>query len=242
MKHIISILFLCSLSAQMAAQKYVVSDSSYTVNTGGAFFTVHDVIFSNGEETHIKTLIGDTAALFNVFYNRFVQAGTQMATDARFVLTFTRKIADLKKDNDDLLAIAGQDALDTITARLSGAIMEDGWTIRQNGTAQDIAFTINNGGQLRYSVGGNTRNAIFFGDVLRLNNYAGGGDLPLYKVESGNYKSIDNKITLRRHGGPANRSAAPPPAEAANTAPATKQAAPATQVKKQKVSRKKKKQ
>lgn len=243
MKHIIAILFLCILSAQMAAQsKYTVTDTSYTTNSAGVFFAVRDIIYSNGEESHTKTLIGDTSALFDAFYNRFVQAGTQMATDARFVLTFPRKIADLKRDNDELLAITGKDAMDTITAKLSGAIMEDGWTIRQNGTPQDLAFTINNSGQLRYSVGGNTRNALFFGAVLRLNNYNGADDLELYRVESGNYKSIDNKITLRRPGGPANRSAAPPPQEAANTAPATKRAAPAPEVKKQKVSRKKKKQ
>ena len=240
MKHIIAILFLCILSAQMAAQsKYTVTDTSYTTNSAGVFFAVRDIIYSNGEESHTKTLIGDTSALFDAFYNRFVQAGTQMATDARFVLTFPRKIADLKKDNDDLLAITGKDAMDTITAKLSGAIMEDGWTIRQNGAPQDLAFTINNSGQLRYSVGGNTRNALFFGAVLRLNNYNGADDLELYRVESGNYKSIDNKITLRRPGGPANRSAE---AATVKAAPATKQAAPEAEVKKQKVSRKKKKQ
>ena len=234
---LITLLFLCSLSAQMIAQKYTVTDTTYTTNSAGVFFTVRDIIYSNGEETHTKTLIGDTSALFDAFYNRFVQAGTQMATDARFVLTFPRKIANLKKDNDDLLAITGKDAMDTITAKLSGAIMEDGWTIRQNGIPQDLAFTINNNGQLRYSVGGNTRNALFFGAVLRLNNYNGADNLELYRVESGNYKSIDNKITLRRPGGPANRSAE---AAAVKAAPVTKQAAP--EVKKQKVSRKSKKQ
>jgi hypothetical protein len=212
---IITLLFLCSLSAQMTAQqKYTVTDTTYTDNSAGVFFSVRDIVYSNGEESHTKTRIGDTLALFDAFYSRFVQQATQMATDAKYVITFPSLIGDMNRDNNLLLATTGKDALDTITARLSAPLLEDGWTLRSNGTAEDILFIVNANGQLRYTITGfATRNATLFGSVIRMNNYKDGNAIDLYRVASGNYKTIDNRLTLRRPGGPANRSALAPPPE-----------------------------
>lgn len=195
------LLLLCSLSAHMTAQRYTVSDTTYISSTGGAYFTVRDVVYSNGEESHVKTIIGDSAALFLSSYDRFVTLARQMATDARAVMPFPRQIGELNKQNNYLLSVSGRDIMDSITAKLSGPLLEDGWTVKSSGVEQDITFNINNNGQLRYTVAGTTKNALFFGDVIRLNAYLGGNDLDFFKVESGNYKTIDNASTLRRPGG-----------------------------------------
>lgn len=210
---LITLLFLCSLSAQMIAQKYTVTDTTYTTNSAGVFFTVRDIVYSNGEETHTKTRIGDTLALFDAFYNRFVNTAAQMSTDARYAITFPALIGDMNRDNNLLLATTGKDALDTVTARLSAPLLEDGWKLRTSGAgAEDVVFIVNNNGQLRYTITGfTTRNATLFGQVIRLNNYKDGTAIDLYQVASGNYKTINNSITLRRPGGPANRSVTAPP-------------------------------
>lgn len=250
MKNIILLLLLlCSVSAQ-AQTKYTVSDTSNIVNSAGLFFEVRDVLYSNGEELHTKTLLGDTASLFSAAYSRFIQSAEQMSTDARYVLLFPKRITELNKDNSTILSATGMDVLDSITARLGSALLEDGWTLRTQGAAQpaDIVFSVNNNGQLRYTITGQAaRNAWLFGAVIHLLNYLGTGDaIDLYRTESGNYKTVDNRITLRRPGGPANRSAlAPPPepvpdpvlAEPKNGTPVTPAKAGGTDTKKPKKKR-----
>lgn len=219
MKQLIFILlFLCSLSAQ-GQQKYTLSDTSSIVNAGGLYYEMRDVIYSNGEELHTKTLLGDTSTLFDAAYSRFTGLAEQMATDARYIVTFPKKITELNKDNTAIFDATGRDVLDSISARLGAPLLEDGWTLRTRGsgaaTVAGVLFNVNANGQLRYTVDGQAaRNAWLFGAVIHLVNYLGTGyAIDLYRTESGNYKTVDNRITLRRPGGPANRSAIGPPPE-----------------------------
>ena len=208
----IKILIFILLPFSAFAQRYTVLDTSYTVNTGGVFFEVHDVTYSTGEQSTTKTLIGDTATYFNANFNRFQDEVRRMAVIAQSAFNMGRRLGDLKKENDKILSATGRDILDTIAARNAIQFTASGWTIRDT-SAKSIAFSVNASGQLRYQIQGQTaRNAFLFGDAITLNNYLGTGkDLFVFKTESGNYRNREGTILVRQPGGAQNRATTLPP-------------------------------
>lgn len=188
------------------AQRYTILDTSYTVNTSGVFFEVHDMTYSTGEQLTEKVLIGDTSTYFNANFNRFQDESRRMAITAQAVFNMGKRLNDLKKENDKILTATGRDILDTISARNAIAFTSSGWAIRDT-SMKSISFSVNSSGQLRYQIQGQTtRNAFLFGDAITLNNYLSTGkDLFVFKTESGNYRNRDGTILLRKPGGAQNR-------------------------------------
>lgn len=199
-------IFLLLFPFTAFAQRHTVSDTTYTINDAGKFFSVREVLYSTNEATTEKTIIGDTVAYFNATFARFQNEAERMAQAARTVFDFGKRLTVLKKENDKVLLATGKDALDTITARLSASFLSGQWTIRDT-SVKDIAFSVNGNGQFRYQITGQlTRNADLYGDAITLNNYLSTGkDLFLFKTRSNNYRNREGTIILRMPGGAQNR-------------------------------------
>jgi len=220
------VLFFLLFPALLSAQTVLTKDTTYQTNANGKFYNVREVEYSNGESSVVTTLVGDTATVLENALQRMISEGTRMANDAREVSRFDNIINRMVQEANFILASTGRDVLDTLTAKYSGALLIDGWSILDT-LERDIAFNVSANGQLRYLITGfQARNAAIFANTMRLTNYKSTGtNLDLYKATNGNWFSLDGRIKVRFPGNPdsisnkANRSAAPPPAEPA--APST---------------------
>lgn len=77
MKHtIIFTLLLCSVSA--FSQRTTLSDTSFITNSGGRFFENRIITYSNGESSAVVTLVGDTAAVQDLYRNAVNVEGRQL--------------------------------------------------------------------------------------------------------------------------------------------------------------------
>lgn len=192
------------------SQRYTVLDTAYTVQDN-LFYEVREVTYSSGESSYTKTLIGDSSAVFNAAFVKFQDESNRMAHVAQQVFGYAKALNAMKKESDYVLSITGKNPLDTITARQSDAALAAGWTIRDT-SALDIEFSVNANGQLRYQIQGQTtRNADHFGSAIILNNYLSSGkDRFFFKTESGNFRTLDGAILLRKPGGALQRATVVP--------------------------------
>lgn len=194
--------FLIFLPALLPAQKDIVTDSTWITSSGGKFYENHIVRYSTGEEDGgYKRLLGDTAQVLSRNITRIEQQAELLANDARVVMEFPAKIKELIRSDAAISALLGQSPIDSLRRKYSAPLVDSSWTIRSGGQARDIVFSVNAQGGLRYKIDTlQTRNAVVLGGVLRLNNYLGGDDMPLYKVRDGFYASIDKGIVLKPAG------------------------------------------
>lgn len=212
MKHIF-VTFSIILCIKAGAQSVVTFDTLYQTNENGLFYEVREVQYATGESSTTKTLAGDTSAIFGTYYRAFLAEGNRMATEANVARKFDKEISGIIDRNTAVLLSTGTDPLDTITANFAAEILQSGWNIQDDTTFLDIAFSVNNAGQLRYEITGfPTRQATLIGGSMRLNNYkATGKKMDLFKMPGGNWTSIDDAVKIKLPGNVSSRSAAPPP-------------------------------
>ena len=229
MRNIIYFLFL---PLSLFAQRETKVDTTWIENAGGQFFGVRRIVYLNDEEDYKKTLIGDTARLAQNQVERITTRAASMAVDASQVSTFKRKLADLIRESDAVLAASGVSPIDTVQKLHVLKFLSPGWTIRQSGVITDVSFAVNANGRLRYTVTGQSaRNADLFGDVMILNAYPiTGSQVELYRNSGGNYMTLDRSVVVRMPGSTANvaggqsRSLDAPPVIEKLEAPTKKQA------------------
>ena len=198
-KHILLFCLLACCSAAFS-QRVLILDTAYNTAANGAFYNVREVRYNNGEGSVTTSLIGDTVTIFQNFLNTLTGSGIFMANAAREAARFDRDITKMIQDAAGVQATTGRDPLDTLTARYSAPLLVPGWEISDTVT-RAVSFSVNAGGQLRYTVTGfQARNAFIFSNTLRLNNYLNGGALNLYKNTGGNWFSIDNGIKMKLPG------------------------------------------
>lgn len=214
------LLFLCSLSAQpklFSQNGDPVTDTSEIVLQGGKFFEVKMQTFADGDEINTKTMIGDSTALVQSTEDRIISKAATLAVDARYVSQSRKALTELIRQDNAVEGATGISPLKNIVQNYSSPFLESGWKIKESGAAIDISFSVNAGGNLRYTpAGGTTRTAILFGDAIRLRNWTGTTGMDLYQLKAGGpWVNLDRTVILRPPGnaGPVSRQAAPAPVE-----------------------------
>ncbi len=203
MKYLFFIFILAFAPVYVRAQAITTKDTTYQLSTGGKFYEVREVEYIDGSGSVTRSLIGDTMTIFANTLNFVVSEGNRMASDAREVIRFDEIVNNLSARITEVLAVTGRDIFDTLAARYSAPLLAQGWAISEDTTGIDnIMFSINAGGQLRYQITGNpTRNAFIIGRVMRLVNYPGHGhSIDMYRMPGGNWISIDRRIKLQFPG------------------------------------------
>lgn len=186
----------------LGAQVYTTLDTSYQVSQNGKFYEVREVRRSNGESSIVTTFVGDTTSIFGNYLAGIYADGNQMSGQARDASRFGADITKMIQRANEAFAITGRDVLDTLTKKYATPLLVSGWVLKDTSGTKDVAFSVNNNGQLRYTVSGfQARNANLFGGVIRLNNYLSSGyDVDLFKSVAGNWFTIDNKLKMRFPG------------------------------------------
>jgi hypothetical protein len=201
MKNALVILF--SVSAFFAhAQSAIVKDSTYTITVNGKFSQAHYIEYEDGS-TSLTVSPGLTAdETYTAKLQEFESAAGTMANDVRHVSGFSKRLTELKRQNDAIKTLTGKSPLDTIQSRQIFDYLVAGWSIKENGAvARDVVFTVTAGGQMRYKIGSDAvKNVTLFGDAMRLNNYGTGIDADLFKLQNGNFVDAIRRVILRKPG------------------------------------------
>lgn len=214
MKKLLFYLLLFAPAFLFAQSGEPVSDTSYFVQQGPQFYEVKTAIYQDGSELTTKTLIGDTTAMVESAKARLTSSAATMAVDIRHVSTFKKKFTTLVRESDQVKALTGVDPQRSVQEDYDDAFLVSGWKIRRDGTTNDVVFTVNAQGALRYAVaGGQTRAATLIGNAVRLNNYPSNGtDTDLFALPNGVWVNADRSIVLRPPGNnaPVNRAGGAP--------------------------------
>ncbi len=182
-------------------------DSLVIVSTGGGNFEEAQFVeYSNGAKHETHTPIGTAIDVANKKQAEWTRKTLTMASDARFILTFQKRITEIKRENNTIKALTGISPLDTIQALLVSPFLEAGWTLKADTVTRPMVFSVNGSGAFRHKVGTDAaKGADLFYDIIRLNNYPTTGvNTDLYKKNNGNYADLSGRYLLRRPGGPAN--------------------------------------
>lgn len=200
MRNIVFIILCLPLFA--SAQTIVTKHSAWQEITGGKFYVVRLVEYSDGTYSQTRNLSGDTATVFNNSLKTAVQEGYRMANVAYEARDNDKSIRAVLKQSDTLLVYTGMDLADTLTAIFSPSLLASGWEITEAGSEWAIEFTVNANGSLRYQIAGYVqRGGNVISNTMRLNNWRDSGkNIDLYKAPGGNWFSIDDAVKIKFPG------------------------------------------
>jgi len=173
MKHIIFLILTLNLTILHSQE--IVSDSSY-LKWDKAWFRVVTQTYDNGNINILQTYIGDTMTLYNQSIDGIRNSTSSMANDVSFVSNYGKKVRDLLKDSDEILAKAGKSPVDSIELADIESFLISGWTIKSPTGTTDITFNRSNADKLRYQhLSTTNRQVDLLGSVIRLRNYPTNG-------------------------------------------------------------------
>jgi hypothetical protein len=180
-------------------QSIVTKDSTWQAGESGKFFAFRLTEYANGESVQTKTLIGDTATVFNNALKSSLNEGYRMATVAYEARDFDKTIKGVLAQSDSVLQMTGMNVSDTMTAMFAPALVAQGWVLQESGLTRDITFTVNSNGSLRYQIAGFAqRGATIIANTMRLNNFKDSGQsLDVFRAPGGNFFSIDNRVKIK---------------------------------------------
>lgn len=200
MKNALYIFFFLPLF--LHGQNIVTKDTVYQQSENGNFYEVRRVEWSNGTYSQSRTLIGDTATVFNSYLSSFVSESGRMANVAFEARDFDKIIRGMLQRRDSVLLQIGRDLTDTLAQTYAGPLLQSGWNVTEDATLSDITFSIGGTGQLRYEITGHpTRNAFILGRAMRLNNWKNTGkSLDVFNAPGGNWFSINDAVKIKLPG------------------------------------------
>jgi len=209
---LIYIFLLCSLFAQ--AQE-VSKDSIAIEQVNGLYFSARYVEYDNGNAQTTRTIIGDgtAAAVFSQNLALLRIQSESMASQAEDVSKFPKRLTEIKRQSDAIKTLLNKSPLDTIQAAQIATYIAPGWTMKTNGvsTPVDVVFSVTAGGQMRHNLGNTPRNVTYFGDAMRLHNFPSSGiNTDFFRVQNGNFVTLDRAYILRKPGSTQQRNAAKP--------------------------------
>jgi hypothetical protein len=205
MRYILFLLLFLPLFA--TAQRETVTDTSYITTTNAKFFETRYIVYDNGESSTTVTLIGDSAAVRDLYANRISTEAAQLNAAAQIVIKRNKTLSELNRLDTyatALLGAARSPLLSIQTAQewpfYANNTGVPGWTLIDASGTRTVTFDHNTAGLLRYRISTGTRERlIVFGDVIRLRNYpAANSDTELYKLPSGSYTNLDGTVKLRK--------------------------------------------
>lgn len=191
-------LLLFAPIAALAQNNEPVSDTSYFIKQGAKFYGVQTKIYADGSELTVKTLVGDTTELVSGMKDRITGQAMSMAVDARYVSTSRKRLNDLLRESDQVLALTGIDPQKEVEVEYSAPFLESGWTVKNGGARVPITFSMSAQNNLRYSLnGGANKQVDLCGSVIRLRDFTGTAAIELYQLKSGGkWVDLNRSVTL----------------------------------------------
>ena len=148
---IFAVLFLCSLSA--FAQRTVLSDTSFISNTSGTYFETRAITYSNGENSTVKTLIGDTLAVANIYLNAANTEGRQLASAVALVVNRNTTTANIRRYDNTCAASTGRGVFARTQEKLQSKWVGETLSFKDTGGTKTATVTKAANGTLQITIG-----------------------------------------------------------------------------------------
>ena len=196
MKHT---LFFLLLALQISAQE-VTKDTSYLTNTGGNFFSVTRIEYSDGAYSENKTLVGDTSAILSLYVNKISSEANQYASAAIIAMKAQSATSQMAKLDTVISAMLLLSPITSIMGSYEREFLQGTWEIQFGGTNTSVTFPrLSTNKRIRMlPQGGTARTIILYGNMMRIVNYPIAGPQILFKIREGRWENITRTIVLRR--------------------------------------------
>jgi len=196
MKHT---LFFLLLALQISAQE-VTKDTSYLTNTGGNFFSVTRIEYSDGAYSENKTLVGDTSAILSLYVNKISNEANQYAAAAVIAMKAQSATAQMAKLDTIISTMLLRSPITSIMESYEREFLQGRWEIQYNGTITDVTFPrLSTNRRIRMlPSGGSARTMLLYGNMMRIVNYPTAGPQTLFKVRDGRWENLARTIVVRR--------------------------------------------
>lgn len=191
--------FFLLLALQISAQE-VTKDTSYLTNSGGNFFNVTRIEYSDGAYSENKTLVGDTSAILSLYVNRISNEANQYASAAIIAMKAQSATAQMAKLDTIISAMLLRSPISSIMDSYEREFLQGTWEIQYNGTNTAVTFPrLSTNKRIRMlPAGGTARTMLLYGNMMRIVNYPITGPQTLFKVRNGRWENLTRTIVVRR--------------------------------------------
>ena len=192
MKHTILFALLLS-SIPVFSQRNVLSDTSFTTNSGGRFFENRLISYDNGESSAVVTLIGDTAAVQNLYRNAANVEGRQLGAAVGIVRNRVNIINTIRRISLTCKTATGK-SVDQLSAADKGAQwLNESLTFTNATNTRAAVITQQPDGTLRITIGTDSPRVmqLYEDSVIRIQGYPSGSSI-LYIYNVGDNKTFSD--------------------------------------------------
>lgn len=193
------LLFLCSLSAY--AQRTVVSDTLIISNTAGTYFETRAITYSNGESSTVKTLIGDTLAVANIYLNAANTEGRQLAAAVALVVNRNTTTANIRRYDNTCAASTGRGVFARTQEKIQFKWVGETLSFKDSGVTKSASVTKAGNGTLQITIGTDAARAFqLWGEgIVRISGYPSDSSvLYLYNLDNKNFSDFAGNTSLTR--------------------------------------------
>ena len=136
------------------------TDSTYVVKVGNVFYTVTETKFSDGGPSNImSTVMGDTAAIVNMYVNKFTQEANTYSSISLYLMKRKGVIKEMDRMDASIVSLFGasKSPLLAIQNQHQGMFYANnagvtGWKLEDSQGSRNITFDLNTNGLLRYRI------------------------------------------------------------------------------------------
>jgi len=201
------ILFLL-LFPVLAQAQTVATDTSFIRNVSGEFFETRIITYKNGESSNVVKLVGDTAAVQNLYVNAANTASKQIAANVAKVLGWKQVNQTISRLNKTSQVFTGKGVFDVLQARHeadwvdTSALKKKPVLLTFTDASGARPATVTKGANnLQIKIGAdNLRTFQIFGTgAVRILSYPTSGEnIVLYNLDNKNFSNIDGSVSMQR--------------------------------------------
>jgi hypothetical protein len=197
------ILLFAALTASAQTQT-VTLDTTYTVNSGGNFFEVSRIEYSNGAYSEKRDFLGDTLTIYNRYVAKIESEANEMATAAATAYRLRQKTTDWAKLDTVTTARLLRSPITGIMDVYEKEFLTGNWQIEFSGTTAAATFPrLSSNKRIRLQANGTARTMLIYGKVMRLVNYPFTGLNTLFQLREGYWINLEygnpaTRVILRR--------------------------------------------
>ena len=202
---LIAILLFAAFTASAQTQT-VTLDTTYIINSGGNFFEVSRIEYSNGAYSEKRDFLGDTLTIYNRYVAKIEGEANEIAAAAATAYRMRQKTTEWARLDTLTAARLLRSPITGIMDVYEKEFLQGNWQIEFSGTTTAATFprlSSNKRIRLQPATGGTPRTMLIYGKVLRLVNYPFTGLNTLFQLREGYWINLEfgdsaRRVVLRR--------------------------------------------
>ena len=206
MKQTLFAILLFAAFTATAQVQTVTLDTTYIVNSGGNFFEVSRIEYSNGAYSEKRDFLGDTLTIYNRYVSKIEGEANEMATAAATAYRMRQKTSDWAKLDTLTTARLLRSPITGIMDVYEKEFLTGNWQIEFSGTTAAATFprlSSNKRIRLQPATGGTPRTMRIYGKNMEITNYPFTGKNVLFQLREGYWINLEfgnpaTRVVLRR--------------------------------------------